>query len=157
MWSMWGHNFVSWLSNIHYTALFTQSLQTLATINYWSFQTYYSCCSKPYECFELVCFTAYEFRFSFNIVLVLPSKEGQTWRNRLYAGVTFLTRAKLRASVNPAAARSCLNSSVSLFSGNCEHTEQIHKRHHYLMRYSIWLNTHLKYAKENQWTWLAMV
>lgn len=38
-----------------------------------------------------------------------------------------LTRAKLRASVNPAAARSCLNSSVSLLSGNCEHVKQAHK------------------------------
>lgn len=34
----------------------------------------------------------------------------------------FLTRAKVRASVNPAAARSCLNSSVSLFSGNWKRT-----------------------------------
>lgn len=44
----------------------------------------------------------------------------------------FFTRAKLRASVNPAAARSCLSSSVSLLSGNCE---QIHKNAH------AWLDT----------------
>lgn len=54
----------------------------------------------------------------------------------------FLTRAKLRASVNPAAARSCLSSSVSLFSGNCEHINQIHKNIPYLMGYNdIWLQT----------------
>lgn len=51
-------------------------------------------------------------------------------RQKLYD--FFFTRAKLRASVNPAAARSCLSSSVSLLSGNCE---QIHKNAH------AWLDT----------------
>lgn len=49
-------------------------------------------------------------------------------KQRLYLCVFMLTRAKLRASVNPAAARSCLSSSVSLLSGNCERVKQAHKK-----------------------------
>lgn len=78
----------------------------------------------------MVPLSAYEFSFLF--------VRGRLWLwerciNSVYICLcmcVFLTRAKLRASVNPAAARSCLNSSVSLFSGNCENMERIHEKTH---------------------------
>lgn len=51
----------------------------------------------------------------------------ETQMKHLYWCSSVFTRAKLRASVNPAAARSCLNSSVNLLSGNCIHTKKTHK------------------------------